>query len=257
LTTPFNIVINAKQAMPDGGTVFIACRNVFVDKAGALPLREGNYIAISIRDNGPGIPQEYMEKIFDPYFTTKQTGSGLGLATSFSIINKHNGHLTVACPAGGGALFTIYLPSSQRLVEEVSEQKRIIGGQGRVLVMDDEEVIRLVCGNLLNQLGYEAEFASTGEEAVELYENAARAGRPFDVVLMDLTIRGGMGGMECMKALSEIDPEVRAIVSSGYADAPIMANYREFGFRGIITKPYMIEDLGEIIHTVICRVQAG
>ena len=245
-----NIAINAKQAMPDGGTITVLGENIR-NEGCILPLAEGKYVKISIKDQGVGIPYEYREKIFDPFFTTKEKGSGLGLATSYSIIKKHDGYLTVEPGAGKGTTFHIYLPATEKGLKSSKQKAMLFKGKGRLLVMDDEEIIRLVVGKMLEEIGYEADFAEDGEKAIEQYVDAMKSGNPFSAVIMDLTVRGGMGGLECMKKLLEIDPEVKAIVSSGYADNPIMSKYRESGFKGIIIKPYEIEDLSEILYKII------
>lgn len=247
-----NIVINARQAMPEGGKVSIRCENVVVGQGDIPPLQEGNFVRVSIGDEGAGIRPEYLKRIFDPYFTTKQEGSGLGLATSYSIIKRHGGHLTVEAEPGDGSIFHIYLPAIKRKgIAGRKEEKRLFPGRGRALVMDDEEIIRFIVGEMLEEIGYHCEFAEDGARAVESYLAARSEGAPFDVVLLDLTVRGGMGGMDCITRLKEIDPGIRAIVSSGYCDDPVMASYREFGFQGLITKPYQIEDLSKILHEVM------
>ncbi|MDA8433902.1 MAG: PAS domain-containing protein [Nitrospiraceae bacterium] len=247
-----NLIINAQQAMPKGGTIRIRCDNIVAPGSGPSILKEGRYVRVLIEDEGIGIPRKYLDKIFDPYFTTKQKGSGLGLATAYSIIRKHEGYLTVESTPGVGTTFTIFIPASgQKAAETQAEARPLMRGRGKVLVMDDEEVIRLIVGRMLESLGYTAESAERGEEAVEIYQKALRSGEPIDAVIIDLTIRGGMGGLDCMKALREIDPNVRAIVSSGYSEDPVMAHHDTFGFGGIIVKPYRIEDLGEILHRVL------
>ena len=247
-----NLIINAQQAMPGGGTIAIRGENISIDKHSALPIKEGDYVKISIEDRGCGIPRENLQKIFDPYFTTKRQGSGLGLATSFSVIKKHGGHLTVASTPGAGSTFYIFLPSTdKKLPESIKKGKKLFRGKGRILAMDDEETILLVLMNMVTELGYEFASAANGEQAIDLYKKACEEGRPFDAVIADLTIRGGMGGQECIQHLLEFDPAVKAIVSSGYYDAPVMAHYRDYGFRDIITKPYQIEDLSEVLHRVL------
>jgi len=250
-----NLIINANHAMPKGGTIQVRFENVAIDMNTDLPLRAGNYVKISVEDEGIGIPEEHLQKIFDPYFTTKQKGSGLGLATAYSVIKRHDGCIAVESGSGIGTIFYIYLPATDKKIFETRELgKKLLPGKGRVLVMEDEEIIRLILGKMLMEIGYEAEFSVDGEQAIKLYKKAKNMGKAFDAVLIDLTIRGGMGGTECIKNLLEIDPEVKAIVSSGYSDDPVISNYREFGFKNIITKPYRIEELSEILYKVIYEI---
>ena len=246
-----NLVINAVQAMPGGGIVCVSAENLALGEESGLPLNVGKYVRIQVRDNGTGIDPEYLAKIFDPYFTTKQTGSGLGLATSYSIIKKHDGLLTVESALGAGTSFYIYLPASNRPVAEPPRaREEPLRGTGRVLVMDDEPLIRELAKAMLEHLGYEAEQARDGGEAIRLYCQAKENGRPFDAVIMDLTIPGGMGGKEAITKLRALDPEVRAIVSSGYSSDPVMANYGAYGFRGVMGKPYKVGELAKVLHDI-------
>lgn len=247
-----NIIINADQAMPKGGVIRVYCENVVISQHDNLPLKEGKYVKISISDQGIGIPKEYITKIFDPFFTTKQSGSGLGLSTAYSIIKRHDGYITVESQVGVGTTFYIYLPASDKRIE-IEEEKidKLLKGKGRVLLMDDEEMVLEVVGDMLKYLGYEVAFARNGNEAIEFYKRAKAAGHPFDVVIMDLTIAGGMGGKEAIKKLIEIDPEVKAIVSSGYANDPIMVDFKKYGFSGVIAKPYKIKDLSKTLQKVM------
>jgi PAS domain S-box-containing protein len=252
-----NLILNADQAMPAGGVVEVSCVNALVGADGPLSLPEGRYVVLSIRDHGEGIPSEILPRIFDPYFTTKKNGKGLGLATVYSIVRNHDGHISVTSQPDQGTTFTIYLPCGDGSAEESADDKGNVPetgspvAAGRVLVMDDEENIREVAGEMLDFIGYGAEFARDGAEAVELYSQALRSGEPFAAVLLDLTIPGGMGGKEAVRLLREVDPEVRAIVSSGYSNDPIMADYKSFGFRGIITKPYKLTELKKVLGVVI------
>jgi len=249
-----NITINAKQAMPEGGTLTIKAENIIVADNDPLPLRQGRYVKITLIDQGPGIEEKNLAKIFDPYFTTKATGNGLGLAICHSIILKHHGHLVVESTVGVGSSFTIYLPALVREDKEEDFSPEIhfmTGGGNRVLVMDDEEHIREVLDAMLSYLGYESGFASDGAEAVEMYEKAIRAGTPYCAVIMDLTIPGGMGGKEAITKLLEIDPSVKAIVSSGYSNDPVMAEYRQYGFSGVVSKPFDTEQLSRILYEML------
>jgi CheY-like chemotaxis protein len=199
-----------------------------------------------------GIPAEHLPRIFDPYFTTKQKGSGLGLASAYAIIKNHHGHIAVESKPGVGATFTIYLPAvEQQVTPQPQEDRELLVGKGKILVMDDEEMVREVLGRLLARLGYEAEFARDGGEAIELFVQAQRSGQAFAAVILDLTVPGGMGGQETMARLLEIDPQVKAIVSSGYSDDPIMADFQKYGVNGVIAKPYRISELGKILHKVV------
>ncbi|MBA4416427.1 MAG: hypothetical protein C0392_00740 [Syntrophus sp. (in: bacteria)] len=251
-----NIAINAKESMPSGGVATIRTENVTLGSENNLSLKKGRYIKISIEDKGSGIPESYLSKIFDPYFTTKEMGSqkgtGLGLAICYSIVRKHNGHIGVESTVGVGSTFHIYLPAYQKeLAMDTQIDKTFIGSKGRVLLMDDEEMIREITDEILSTLGYEVKFAKDGDEAIELFKKAKESDRPFHAVILDLTIPGGMGGKEAMQKILKIDRQVKGIVSSGYSNDPVMANYRKYGFSGIISKPFMIEELNEVLRHVI------
>lgn len=247
-----NLIINADQAMPEGGTIHVSCKNVAIGEDDIKLLKGGRYVMISVEDHGIGIPREHLEKIFDPYFTTKEKGSGLGLATTHSIIKKNGGHITVESEVGVMTAFHIYLPASQKKpIKKEKSEKRVDIRKGKILVMDDEEMIRLVARTMLKRIGYEVEFATDGSEAIEMYKKAKEFGHPFDAVIIDLTIPGGMGGKEAIKKLLEINPEVKAIVSSGYSNDPVMADFRKYGFCGVVAKPYTIGELSKALTTLM------
>jgi nitrogen-specific signal transduction histidine kinase len=246
-----NVVKNADQAMPDGGTIIIQAENKTISDQNILPLKDGKYVWIKIKDQGIGIPKKYIPKIFDPYFSTKLEGSGLGLAASFSIIKKHNGFISAESKSGKGTTFHIYLPASEKVspVKKRAKEKLLQSGE-KILIMDDDQAVLEIATQMLNMMGFKTETATNGQEAVVLYRKAQKHGRPFGAVLLDLTIPGGMGGKETVKQLAHIDPEVKAIVSSGYADDPIMADYKNFGFSSVVSKPYDIEKLGEALRVL-------
>jgi CheY-like chemotaxis protein len=243
--------------MPSGGTLRVSCEN-FSYTSTTTPiipdLLYGDYICVSIRDEGVGISEQHLKRIFDPYFTTKPKGTGLGLATTYSIIKNHNGLITVDSKVHFGSTFTLYLPAS-RDVELPAESPRPttlpLVGSGRVLVVDDEEAIRALVEFTLSHLGYEVAQAETALEGVNLYREALEKGERFDAVILDLTLPGGMGGKEALKKLIELDPTVNAIVSSGYAMDATMSRYQDYGFRGVIAKPYEAADLGRTVYEVI------
>jgi len=252
-----NLVVNADQAMPNGGTLHVSCEN-FRYTSTTIPavpdLSPGDYIRLRIRDEGVGIPEKYIKRIFDPYFTTKPKGNGLGLATTYSIIKNHNGLITVESEVHMGSIFTLYLPAAlhQELPAEGPRTiTQAMTGTGRILVVDDEEAIRGLVDFTLTRLGYEVMQAASALEGVNLYREKFEAGERFDAVILDLTLPGGMGGKEALKKLIEIDPTVNAIVSSGYATDATMSRYQDFGFRGVIAKPYEAAELGKIVHDVI------
>jgi len=247
-----NLVINAIQAMPTGGAIEIRGGNLVVGANSNLPLDPGNYVKISLQDEGMGIPKEYLSKIFDPYFTTKQTGSGLGLATSYSIVKNHQGHMGVESRLGGGTIFHVYLPAAgEQMIQTPQDDKEVLTGQGKILVMDDEELVRRLLQEMLSRLGFEGIFARNGEEALELFSAAQESGKPFAAVILDLTIPGGMGGKETIKNLLKIDPQIKAIVSSGYSNDQVMAEFTAYGFRDIIVKPYTISEVSKVLNAVI------
>ena len=246
-----NLIINAAHAMPEGGTIQVGCENVIVDRNDLSPgMRK--FVSISIMDHGIGIPKEHLSKIFDPYFTTKQKGSGLGLSTAYSIVKKHGGGLSVESELGIGTTFQICLPAEEGAVpSHKAEEERFATGKGRILVMDDEEAVRDVAREMLESFGYTVTLARDGTDAIAIYRQAMATGEPFDSVLMDLTIPGGMGGQEALKRIQEIDPGVKAIVCSGYSNDLIMSSYRAYGFRGVVQKPYSLKQLSNSINDVL------
>jgi CheY-like chemotaxis protein len=205
-----------------------------------------------VHDSGCGIPQEVLSNIFDPYFTTKAEGSGLGLTTAYTIVLKHEGYITIASEIGVGTTVVIYLPASQKAVLSVPLHPHIpLNGRGRILVVDDEEMVRNLLHQLLESLGYMVECVRDGTEAVTAYQRAQAAGQPFAVVILDYTIPGGMGGLETLAHLRSIDPQVTALISSGYANNPVMADWAAYGFSGVVAKPYTIVQLQEALHSVL------
>ncbi|MCB2198309.1 PAS domain S-box protein [bacterium] len=247
-----NLVINADQAMPNGGKIEIRMRNHLVHEESTLPLNPGRYIYVTVKDEGVGIPADHLQKVFDPFFTTKQRGSGLGLATSFSIVQKHSGFMAVHSEVGKGTKFEIYLPAAETANHEPKVQPNALyHGEGRILVMDDEQSVQEVATVMLKELGFTVDVASDGSSAIEKYLQARMEEKPYVAVIMDLTIPGGMGGEETISHLRKLDPGVKAIVSSGYSNDPIMSNYLDFGFKGVVAKPYRLQDLGSVLAEVL------
>ncbi|MTI81866.1 MAG: PAS domain S-box protein [Firmicutes bacterium] len=247
-----NIVLNAKQAMSNKGEIKIVCENVSINKDHFVAIKAEKYVKISITDHGIGINRKDIQKVFDPFFTTKPEGSGLGLATCYSVIRKHNGHIEVESENDNWTTFNIYLPATlDKSANNESDDGMVIKGSGRVLIMDDELLVRKVAGRIIKYLGYYVDYAQDGEEAITKYEKAISSGNTFDVVIMDLTIPGGMGGIETIKHLINIDPNVKAVVSSGYSTDPVMAEYKKYGFSAVVSKPYSIEELSKTMKEVI------
>jgi len=247
-----NLVINAYQAMPQGGIIKVGAENLEAPDLLHLPLMPGKYVKIFVKDQGVGISASLLKKIFDPFFTTKEKGNGLGLAVCYSIIQKHNGSIDVKSEPGTGTAFYIYLPASEKKISAQEEiELKPVKGTGKVLVMDDDENIREIAGRILKMLGYEVTFAREGNEALELCRQARKSEKPFDAVIMDLTVPGGMGGQEAIQKLREIDPEIRAVASSGYSDHPVMTEYKNYGFCDAIGKPYEIKGLSRTLARVI------
>ncbi len=247
-----NLVINADQAMPEGGVIRIRAEDVRIGKNQRGGLREGDYVKVSVEDQGGGIREDHLQKIFDPFFTTKERGRGLGLAIAFSVIHRHGGHIEVNSELGKGSAFQVYLPASRSAVlPEEAGGETFFEGEGRVLVIDDEEIVRTSAGAVLKRLGYEVSFAKTGTEGIEIYGQAMRRGRSFDAVIMDLTIPGERGGEETLKLLRDLDPGAKVIVSSGYAEDPVMSLCREYGFDGVLLKPYRVADLAQVVFRVL------
>ena len=250
-----NVVMNAQQAMPEGGVITICCDPVMIGPDPTkhfLPLHEGSYLKISILDQGTGISADALPKIFAPYFTTKPKGSGLGLASAYSIIKNHLGHMTVESELGVGTTFSIFLPANPYVQMMGKQEESIIqAGNGKILIMDDEPTIRAVLGEMLHLCGYEWEAAKNGTEAITLYQQAKDSKLPYAMVVLDLTVPGEKGGKEVIKGLLQIDPQVKAIVVSGYSNDPVMADFRTFGFSGVVSKPFRLTELSQAVHQVI------
>jgi PAS domain S-box-containing protein len=250
-----NIIINANHAMPEGGRINITCTNV--EDPASEPIvsaHKGDFVRITIEDTGIGIPHEILHKIFDPYFSTKSNGSGLGLAICHSIINKHDGYLTVDSTPGKGTRFTLYLPavpSAHIHKEEQQEPVLVAETSARIMVMDDEEILRDVAGAQLQAMGHEHVLVADGAEALVTYQEQQAKGCPVDIVIMDLTIPGGMGGQEAAQKLLEINPAAKIIVASGYSNDPVMANCRDYGFSASIAKPFEMKELFTTLNEVL------
>jgi PAS domain S-box-containing protein len=247
-----NLIINADQAMPEGGVIKIRAQNVHIEPLEVPSLELGDYVSIAITDHGIGIAAQHHEKIFDPYFTTKAKGSGLGLATSYSIVKSHQGLITVQSELGIGTTFTVYLPAAaaSTLVAAPAEEMEVAVGSGRVLVMDDDLAVRTVTEEMLRHMGYEVQCAEEGGQLVRLYRQAYEEGHPFDLVIMDLTIPGGMGGGEAVARVLAINPQAPVVVSSGYSNDPIMGDFKRYGFRAVLRKPFDFNDLSHVIDEV-------
>ena len=249
-----NLVINAIQAMPDGGHIRIELRNETIGTTASRILAPGRYLKMAISDTGTGIPPEVLPRIFDPYFTTKKTGNGIGLATVFSIVRKHGGHITVESTLGVGTTFILHLPASEEAPATAQPRRLTVDTaslSGRVLLMDDEPEIRSLAGQMMQHLGLEVHCAADGAAAAAEYARALRDGRRYDIVILDLTVPGGRGGLQALRLLRESDPDVCAVVSSGYSEDEVMAAYHKHGFRAMVTKPYGIEDLARALRPLL------
>ena len=235
--------------------VKVSAENACMESGNESLLEDGEYVRISIEDQGIGIPEENLQKIFRLHFSTKNKGTGLGLATAYMIINEHKGFITVESQLEIGTTFRIYLPASpnEAIIESPKQEEEPMRGNGKVLIMDDEKYIRNLVSEMLDNMGYRVTAAMDGNEAVELYRTAINSGQPYDVAIIDLTIRGGMGGKETIRRLKEMDNEVKAILSSGYARDPAMLDFRKYGFKGAIAKPYKVVELSMVLHDVIAE----
>jgi CheY-like chemotaxis protein len=249
-----NIIINARQAMPNGGTIRVSCENVppELNAVHSLPHKD-HYIEINISDTGIGMPAGILDKIFDPYFSTKQEGSGLGLAIAHSIVNKHKGFLSVQSTPAEGSTFTIHLPASTRQQEPQKEHEHIVTsvGSARIMVMDDENMIRDLAKAMLEMLGHEVVLARRGEEAIELFKKHRDSGEPIDISIMDLTVPGGMGGKLAVQEILAMQPDAKVVVSSGYSNDPIVANCQHYGFCAAIVKPYQLHEIAKVINQIL------
>ncbi len=250
-----NLVLNAREAMPDGGTIMIETDNMYLTETEGSNRQPGNYVRISIRDNGVGILPENLERVFDPYFTTKEMGSekgmGLGLAICYSIIKSHNGFITLDSEPGHGTTAYVYLPAEASESQSAEAFSGSPAKETKILYMDDEDDVRDVAGQILRHIGYSVDFARDGAEAIELFKKGAEAGVPYDLVVLDLTVPGGMGGREAIKGILTINPNAKAIVSSGYVDDTMLEEYQGYGFSGIIVKPYSFEQIKKVIKQVL------
>ena len=244
-----NLVINADQAMPEGGLIHVSSENVLLSPGNLILLAPGKYIRISFTDQGQGIAAGDLPRIFDPFYSTKSGGTGLGLATAFSIIKNHGGHITVESPPGSGAKFQVYLPAAEEGVEEGSSQdEELYTGEGRILFMDDDVTLRILAQDMLQHLGYIIVLAGNGMEAVNIYKAGMEENNPFDAVILDLEVPGGMGGSEAGQKILSINPAAKILVSSGYSNESVMANLGKYGFCGIIPKPYKIQELSRKLY---------
>jgi len=249
-----NIIINALQAMPGGGTLSVAAENLLLPPEDGALLPPGNYLRISFSDQGCGIAPEDLGRVFDPYFSTKPGGAGLGLAAAHSVVTRHGGSLSVHSEAGAGSCFTVLLPSTGAPFPKSPPRRKLTGAAysagGSILLMDDEKVIRNIASKMLECLSYQVTTCSSGEEAIALYRSARDAGTPYRLVVMDLTVAGGMGGKEAARHILALDPAARLVVSSGYCNDPVLADFKRYGFLAAMPKPYRLSDMEEVLASV-------
>jgi PAS domain S-box-containing protein len=254
-----NLTLNAAQAMPGGGTITYTVENAALGEGEIAGLAAGDYVRVSVADEGTGIAAENVGRIFDPYFTTREDGVGLGLSSAYSIVKRHGGHIAVSSVPGRGTTFRIWLPAAAGAAPAAAAdtaaaapaEEPPLRGRGAILVMDDEQVVRDVAAEILEALGYEAVAAANGEEALALYRAALERGAPYRAVVMDLTVPGGMGGKDAIGRLLALDPGARAIVSSGYSNDPVMADFRAYGFAGVVVKPYSVKTFARTLQEVL------
>ncbi len=247
-----NLLVNAKQAMSSGGVVSISASNITITEDSEYQLDPGEYVKVCIEDQGVGIPEENLLKIFEMHYTTKKEGSGIGLASCIHITKEHGGSIHVASEVGQGSTFSILLPALEKIDSDaILKTDERVEGSGTILVMDDEKMVQQIIGDMLGIFGYEVEFASNGDQAIQCYERALLKGTPPKLVIMDLTIPGGMGGVEAVKCLKDLDPNVRSVVSSGNPNEPAMRHCNEYGFIASIQKPYTLNDLQSMLANTI------
>lgn len=247
-----NIILNGDQAMPEGGTLIVLAKNVTIEKNASLPLDPGDYVEVAITDQGIGMSQSLTDKIFEPYFSTKSSGHGLGLAISYSIIKKHGGYIAADSQQNVGTTITFYLPASnEHAASEIKKLQDIPHGSGRILLMDDEQMIQDVVSRMLESLGYEVETSDDGEAALRKYQEAMSSGTDFDMVIVDLTIPGAMGGLEAIDKFLEMDPMAKVVISSGYANDSAMTNFADHGFVGVIQKPVALKELAKLVKSLV------
>ncbi|HDR04884.1 MAG TPA: response regulator [Candidatus Marinimicrobia bacterium] len=249
-----NLLINVKQAIVKNGNIAIQGNNIILPLNNQWHLNLGNYVKFVFQDDGPGIPAKHLDQIFDPFFTTKSQGSGLGLASVYSIIQRHKGAVTVHSKEGEGAAFTFLLPATGKAAPTAQVIKDIKADQQRkvrILIMDDEKPIRDLATALLMKMGHRPAVAETGELALEIFSKALNEGDPFELVILDLTVPGAMGGAEIIDDLKRLKPELKAIVSSGYASDPVMADFEKYGFDAVLVKPYLLKEMENLIREIL------
>jgi CheY-like chemotaxis protein/two-component sensor histidine kinase len=249
-----NLLVNAKQSMPGGGVITVRASNISISSESKFQIKPGKYIRLGIEDQGEGIPEENLTKIFKMHFTTKKEGSGIGLASCIYIIKNHGGTIHVESEIGKGSVFTVLLPATEIVdPDAVARDVGPLNGSGCILVMDDESMVQQTLGDMLSHFGYQVDFANDGSAAIKMYREALNSGEPYKLVIMDLTIPGGMGGMETIKHLIDLDPDVKAIVSSGHPNDPAMYHCSDYGFTASIRKPYSLRALQELLSQTISQ----